>query len=697
MTDHQIKTLNEKLWAAANGMRANSGLKASEYATPVLGLIFLKFVDTQYRRHEEAINEELAGQTGRVQNTLAQIAIRRAGFYLPEKARYDYLLQLPGDKRAAAIKEAVDELEKHLDEKRHGMLPTDVYFRIENRKGGEKVLTDLLRSFNDIPEDAGGDVFGRIYEYFLGKFALSEGQKGGEFFTPTSVVSLLVEVIEPYGGELYDPACGSGGMFVQSAGFLKAHRDKARAGGIAVYGQERTTDSVRLARMNLFINNLRGTISPTNSYHVDPFSSKDRFDYVMANPPFNVKGVKKEAVDADKRFTAYGLPSDKKGVISNANYLWINLIVSSLKAEGRAALVMANSAADAGGAEKDIRKKLVDADLVDCMVSMPSNMFLTVTLPATLWFFDKAKQNKPQAEHILFIDAREVYRQVDRAHRVWTDEQVQNLATIVRLYRGEHTRFTELIFKYLASATEAVRAVAAPLKQLRTEAEGLHTALRSYHEQHDTKLTPAKTKKLQAAKFEQRLTDWALPAAKLPEAPILQGSTNAEQRAAADRLKAWLGTATAQRDTLQTQVRQLLELYALADKNLKGKSDKAWSKATLPRADKDLENTLTAYADALNAAAYWYAQLDWLQSRFPEGRYRDVTGLCKKAPRSEYADEQDYSLNPGRYVGVKIEEDNLTEAEFRARMSSASNSLSKLKNEADSIMQHITTVLAQFE
>jgi type I restriction enzyme M protein len=275
-----------------------------------------------------------------------------------------------------------------------------------------------------------GDAFGKIYEYFLGKFAMSEGQKGGEFFTPTSIVRLIVEVIEPFAGRIFDPACGSGGMFVQSARFVENHRrDPSR--DISVYGQEKVAETVRLCRMNLAVHSLSGDIRQANTYYENVHNCIGKFDFVMANPPFNVNGVDKEKIKDDKRYP-FGVPRP-----DNANYLWIQEFYSALNDRGRAGFVMANSASDARGSEQDIRRKLIEARAVDVMIAVGPNFFYTVTLPCTLWFLDKGKRDTQRGDSVLFIDARHIFHQIDRAHRDFTPDQIEFLANIVRLYRGE--------------------------------------------------------------------------------------------------------------------------------------------------------------------------------------------------------------------------------------------------------------------
>jgi type I restriction enzyme M protein len=344
--------------------------------------------------------------------------------FLPEAARFSKLLELPeGANIGKAINDAMKAIEAENEELK-GILPK-TYTSLDN-----EILVTLLKTFAAIPMDIEGDAFGKIYEYFLGKFAMSEGQRGGEFFTPTSIVKLIVEVIEPFHGRIFDPACGSGGMFVQSARFVENHKKNPNS-EISVYGQEKVGETVRLCKMNLAVHGLSGDIREGNTYYEDIHKSVGKFDFVMANPPFNVDKVDKERIKDDPRFP-FGLPK-----ADNANYLWIQTFYSALSPAGRAGFVMANSAGDARGTEMEIRKKLIEARAVDVMISIGPNFFYTVTLPCTLWFLDRGKVKTPRKEKVLFIDARHTYQQIDRAHRDFRPEQSEFLANIVRLYRDE--------------------------------------------------------------------------------------------------------------------------------------------------------------------------------------------------------------------------------------------------------------------
>ncbi|MBI3193893.1 MAG: SAM-dependent DNA methyltransferase, partial [Ignavibacteriae bacterium] len=304
MTKEQLKQLETDLWSAADNLRANSDLKSSEYSTPVLGLIFLKFADNNYRRHEAEILSEYQKLKGtRREKKISEIAIEKCGFYLPDHARYDYLLNLPEEKDIAkALKAAMKSIEEYKPEL-EGVLPKDEYFRLTRDEKTKTIPNELLKNFSNIPADFTGDLFGQIYEYFLAEFARGEGSKGGEFFTPRSVVRLMVEIIEPHGGKVFDPACGSGGMFVQSAHFIEEHRKELKDAdsSVFVYGLEKTLETVNLAKMNLAVNGLRGVVKKANTYYDDPHNSFGAFDYVLANPPFKVDDVSLSSVEKDKR------------------------------------------------------------------------------------------------------------------------------------------------------------------------------------------------------------------------------------------------------------------------------------------------------------------------------------------------------------------------------------------------------------
>lgn len=421
-----IESIEARLWDSADELRANSGLKESEYSVPVLGLIFLKFADTRFSVAEA----ELAGQ-GTIRRQVGKTDYQAKGvMFLPTSARYKTLLELPeGANVGQAINDAMAAIEQENDELK-GVLPR-TYNALSN-----STLVTLLRHVNALLGSIPGDAFGKVYEYFLGQFASAEGQRGGQFFTPPSIVELIVQIIEPFSGRILDPACGSGGMFVHSAQFVEKHRRTA-TDTLSVYGQERVEETVKLCKMNLAVHGLGGQVRQANSYYEDPYKAVGQFDYVMANPPFNVDKIDKTKLDDDPRFP-FGLPR-----ADNGNYIWISLFYSALNKTGRAGFVMANSAADAGTSELAIRRKLVEDRVVDVVVAVSPNFFYTVTLPVTLWFFDRGKRGTEREDKVLFIDARKIFRQVDRAHREWLPDQIEFLANIARLYRGEKPETAE--------------------------------------------------------------------------------------------------------------------------------------------------------------------------------------------------------------------------------------------------------------
>jgi|CXWJ01.1.fsa_nt_gi type I restriction enzyme M protein len=715
MTSDDFKELNKRLWKSADDLRANSDLKSSEYSTPVLGLIFLKFADNKYRTYENEILAEYQKLKGtRREKKLSDIAIEKCGFYLPDHARYPYLLNLSEDKDLdKALKTAMALIEDYKPELQ-GVLPQDGYFKLT--RTDKSIPARLLQNFANIPDDADGDLFGQIYEYFLSEFALAEGQGGGEFFTPRSVVRLMVEIIEPHHGTVFDPACGSGGMFVQSATFVETHRS-AQEGHAAdvlfVNGQEKTLETVKLAKMNLVVNGLRGEIKQSNSYTEDPFNSFGKFDYVLANPPFNVDDVNYSKIAKDKRFNTYGIPRNKSKLnkkeagnetVPNANYLWINLFATSLKAKGRAALVMANSASDARHSEADIRKKLIEENLIYGMLTLPSNMFWTVTLPATLWFFDKDKKDKK----ILFIDARNIFIQVDRAHREFSAEQVKNIGVISRLHKGRRAEFIQLVDEYFSAG---MNRLAENADQIPSLSQGLLAALDSAEGQKAAQALTEQWKgwdKLQKAYEKYRVTLSGAHVT-LSGAKGLYGVAR-DSSVAKNTLPHRVPTPLRENDIAlhnkaQHKLREQFDpFFASLHEGLKTlhKITRGFEKTTRDPSTGSGNNNragsknLRVIKEALEKleaevknAEIFFTHIHWLQERFPNAEYEDVTGLCKLADLKEIA-EQDYSLNPGRYVGVVIEEDGRTEEEFLDEMLEIQNELDVLNKETNELEKTIS-------
>lgn len=688
MNSDQLKQLETELWAAADNLRANSDLKSSEYATPVLGLIFLKFADNKYRDAEAAIVEEHASLQGtRREKPISEIAIEKCGFYLPDHARYDYLLNLAEDKDVArAIKNAMQVIEDYKPEL-EGVLPKDEYFPLT--RTDSTIPAQLLKNFSNIPRDASGDIFGKIYEYFLGNFALSEGQKGGEFFTPTSVVRLMVEIIEPYNGTVYDPACGSGGMFVQSQRYVEQHRNDLDSLGqdhrqdqLYVYGQEKTLDTVKLAKMNLAVNGLRGEIAQANSYGEDPFNAFGRFDYVMANPPFNVNDVPIAKVENDPRFYSYGIPRNKtkakksdqgKETVPNANYLWINLFATSLKEQGRAALVMPNSASDARQSEADIRQTLIENNLIYGMLTLPSKMFYTVTLPATLWFFDRNKQD----DKLLFIDARNIFTQIDRAHREFSEAQISNIAIISKLHKGNRRAFVQLIDSYFDQGM-------ALLAENETQVKPVTAQLLDVLDDQAGKLAVG-----DLLSQWQGLTQLQYQYRQYRDAAITELTTDSDinqRNQAQQRLRSEFDPFFT---ALHSGLKTLDQTVRQHDKAQQQTAKAAGKRSSTDRQTKKLKEALELLHQEVKSAESYFKYIHWLQERFPQAEYEDVTGLCKLASPEEVK-EQDYSLNPGRYVGVVIEEDGKTEEEFVSDLLQMESEFQLLNSEADELSKIIS-------
>ncbi len=420
MKSTDLAKVRATLWAAADELRANSKLTPVQYRDPVLGMVFLAYAENRF----EAVRGEVeAKASARNPVTIADYKAMSV-LFVPDESRLSYLVGLPeGDDVGKAVDEAIKAIEAANPELKD-ILPRG-YQKLER-----STLIELLRLFAPLPTQLEGDAFGFIYEDFLSNFAAQEGKGGGEYFTPYSIVRLIVEILEPFQGRVLDPACGSGGMFVQCAKFVERHHESATR-KLSIFGAEKTEDTVPLAKMNLALHGLSGDIRQANSYYEDPHGAVGAFDYVMANPPFNVDKVKKEQLAGDKRFP-FGLPK-----ADNGNYLWIQEFYAALAATGRAGFVMANSAGDAGHSEKEIRKQIVQSGAVDVMIAISSNFFYTVTLPVTLWFLDKAKVGTPREDQVLFLDARHTFRQIDRAHRDFLPEQIEFLSNVVRLYRGE--------------------------------------------------------------------------------------------------------------------------------------------------------------------------------------------------------------------------------------------------------------------
>jgi type I restriction enzyme M protein len=526
--DHQeLKQLEDDLWEAADQLRANSKLTASEYSMPVLGLIFLRHATTRFNELLPGIESSIpARATGSLREKQIRLGFEgKAAIYLPEKARYDHLAALPSSQNLAiAIREAMVEIEDTVTDQQgkkllEGALPKD-YLGLEL-----DLLAELIKIFNrPALQTAQGDVFGRIYEYFLNQFAQSGAQEGGEFFTPPSLVKLIVNVIEPDHGTVLDPACGSAGMFVQTGHFIEeARHQNTSEVNIRFYGQEKADLNSKLARMNLAVHGLEGNIRIGNTFYDDHHGLVGACDFVMANPPFNVDGVavakiKSQVGDRQSGRLPFGLPGvatksrGKKGddsgeTVSNANSLWIQYFYSYLNDQGRAGFVMASSASDAGNKDKEIRQKLVITGHVDVMVAIGPKFFYTRSLPCTLWFFDKGKP-KARQDTVLMIDARNHYTVVSARSHVFTDEQLANLTAITWLYRSEQAKYTALLAQHQGHALAHLQALAQRLADDAAPIAALRACLRSSEQQS------------QESQVNELQAGVELPLTVLPQSPV---------------------------------------------------------------------------------------------------------------------------------------------------------------------------------
>jgi type I restriction enzyme M protein len=679
---HNIAQIETSLWEAADQLRANSNLTATEYSMPVLGVIFLRHATNRYQTALQAIEAAQAAGTMPKRPLVKGDFIKRRALMLPEAARYDTLLNLPsGASLGGALVAAMNAIEADFAPLQ-GSLPKD-YDRFDN-----KLLENLLRCFDSQAlRQATGDVFGRIYEYFLMKFAMQGAQDNGEFFTPPSLVQTLVNIIEPDHGVVADLACGSGGMFVQSSHFIEQSGQETM-NRVTFYGQEKTPTTIRLAKMNLAVHGLEGDIQEANTFYDDPHRLQDgqplwgNVDFMMANPPFNVDKVDAEAIKTDRRLP-FGLPGvNKDKHVSNGNYLWISYFHSYLSPTGRAGFVMSSQASSAGHGEKEVRRKLVETGDVDVMVAIRSNFFYTRTVPCELWHFDRSKP-EGRKDQVLMLDARNVYRKVTRKIYDFSPEQQANLSAIVWLYRGQQSRYLGLVGQYLSRlATEAaaVDATLAPLLDQLTQSQlPLETFSQAASALKDAPTeAQAALQSLQAALTEQTAAADAFMTDRASLIKGLQafGQTMATHAAKATSDNAVQHTLRQSFDPLATAAKGLVKqidlLYKLAARSTQQAQAVAaqlqaahpataelLDRRTANKNIKQLDDARHTAVEQLKACAYTHRQIVWLQERFPKAEMQDVAGLCKVVSRDDI-EKADWSLTPGRYVGVapaEVDED----------------------------------------
>ena len=590
-----IRKLEAELWEAADLLRVDSKVTSQEYCMPVLGLIFLRYAYSRFKFVEADILKNRPTRGGRVLPVEADDFKSKSAIFLPEEARYDYLINLPDEADVGkAINKAMELIEGQSAQLR-GILPKN-YTILQN-----DLLRELLRIFNNSAfNEMKDDIIGRIYEYFLNKFAPAVASDDGVFFTPKSLVRMIVNILEPSHGTVLDPACGSGGMFVSSADFIEGYGTSANT-AMTFFGQEKVDYNAKLCMMNMAVHGLNAKIvsgNEANSFYHDAHNLDGCCDYVMANPPFNVDKVKSETCQNAGRLP-FGLPSvNKAKEIGNANYLWISYFHSYLNESGRAGFVMASSATDSQGKDKDIREALVKTGDVDVMISVGNNFFYTKSLPCSLWFFDKGKSEEIR-DKVLFIDARNYYTVVDRTLNEWSEWQLKNLNAIVWLYRGEVEKYKKLLDEYTANIIEMTNG-------LKDKSKPLSEMLDEDSVAHFLGNMPYINDKLDIEDLKGKL-DWQIEVTK--------------------------------------------------------KAVSVCKEKKKMRSSKSLDNEAAVFTAEVNEIVSVIKEYEWLYEKFGEGEYKDILGLCKCASREEIA-EKGYSLTPGAYVGVApVEDDGVDFAE----------------------------------
>ncbi|HOY68039.1 MAG TPA: N-6 DNA methylase [Candidatus Ozemobacteraceae bacterium] len=659
-----IEVIEKRLWSAADTLRANSNYASNEYFLPVMGLVFLRHAYSRYLAVKSGIEANLPKRGGKSRPLTKEDFSQKSAIFLQPKAQFDELVALPDSAdRARAIIEAMESIEADYETLR-GVLPKSEYQELDN-----DVLGQLLRALNpEALKHVSGDVFGRIYEYFLTQFADQKAHDGGEFFTPISLVSLIANVIEPACGTVLDPACGSGGMFVQSARVVERRHENPTE-KLTFYGLEKNATTIRLAKMNLAVHGLEGDIQKSITYYEDPHELLRKSDFVMANPPFNVDEIDADKVKGDPRLP-FGLPGiNKKGKVSNGNYVWISYFYSYLNERGRAGFVMSSQASSAGRDEAKVRQKLVETGDVDVMIAIRPNFFYTRTVPCELWFLDRAKP-EARRDKVLMIDARNIYRKVTRKIYDFSPEQEQNLLAIVWLYRGQIDRYLGLVAGYcqrmlsegaacFTAQTDEQEAIG-PLPTFISSLETLREAVEPFlvnlakdapHAETLEELDNGiPTFKADVAAFRKALSEQQA-------AWESQKTTNGELKKAVDRLSTLSETSrdlAKQSDLLYKLACRLIETCETA---CAARESNAWAGREITRARKAADEARGKAVEQLKQVRYFWRQAHWLTERFPEAKLRDVEGLVKLADRAEI-EANDWSLTPGRYVGVAPEEEN---------------------------------------
>ena len=587
---------------------------------------------------KDEIELTLPKRGGRVRPLTKEDFSQKGAIFLQPEAQFDYLVSLPdGGDRAQALVHAMEGIEEDYETLR-GALPKAEYQQLDN-----DVLGQILRTFNNPAlNQANGDIFGRIYEYFLTRFANEKAHDDGEFFTPVSLVQMIVNVIEPDNGTVLDPACGSGGMFVQSAHFIERMNHNPTE-QVTFYGMEKNLTTIRLANMNLAVHGLEGNIQQAITYYEDPHELQGKCDFVMANPPFNVDEVDAEKVKNDPRLP-YSLPGvNREGRVTNGNYLWISYFDSYLNDKGRAGFVMSSQASSAGGEEAKVRRKLIESGHVDVMLAIRPGFFYTRTVPCELWFLDKDKHEE-QRDKVLMIDARNVFRRVTRRIYDFSPEQQKNVSAIVWLYRGQTDRFVELVADHFERMVGALGEAVEPLSRLNSAFSDETTAL-DEEDIPDHLAKVVEDLKTAEATFSDDATGFQTSVIEIIDVWRLTNRDN-------DSLKVFAEIA----DTLADESRKLSlqadNLYRLLSRVADVTKNNGRGNPL-----NSLDEVRRDAVERLRLPRYFRRQARWLQERFPEAEFRNVEGLVKLVDTMEM-EGNNWSLTPGRYVGVAPEADD---------------------------------------
>ena len=682
-----IEAIERRLWSAADTLRANSNYASNEYFLPVMGLVFLRHAFSRYLAVKPKIESTLPTRGGKTRPLTKEDFSQKNAIFLRPDAQFDHLVGLPdGADRASAIIRAMESIEEDYVSLRD-TLPKNEYRELSN-----DVLGQLLRTLNPQElKEVGGDVFGRIYEYFLTQFADQKAHDGGEFFTPVSIVSLIAHVLDPERGTVLDPACGSGGMFVQSARTVEEHGGSPTQ-RLTFRGLEKNATTIRLAKMNLAVHGLEGDIRKAITYYEDPHELVGRADYVMANPPFNVDEIDAEKIKNDPR-VPFGLPGvNMRGKVSNGNFVWISYFHSYLNERGRAGFVMSSQASSAGRSEKTVRRKLIETGDVDLMIAIRSNFFYTRTVPCELWFLNR---DKPEAhrDKVLMLDARSVYRQVTRKIYDFNPEQHKNLLSIVWLYRGETDRFVDLVSDYLWSVVDEGKAcfehetedgdTLRPIPDYLDALSALEDLVRPFLDS-----IPAEGPHAEAVgRFKEAKEAFRREVGRLETDVALAAK---DWLGATDGATALVATTESYRSIAEAYrarakeadiaYRLIGRLITICDKECEAKSHKHWSTRDINRARKAADQAREKAVVQLRLVYYFWRQAHWLTSRFPEGQLRDVPGLVKVVDRTEVA-ANDWTLTPGRYVGIAPEEDD-DDFDFQEALRAIHGKLEEFNTEA---------------